>query len=79
MNAVKVLEYIFDDYYCCEENKPTQVYGLLGVYRSPETIPVWCPKKTREDWDNDKIKYQHQSKRVWGTSTGYWEYEKNWI
>lgn len=45
----KSMEYLFDDYYCCEENKLTQVYGLLGAYRLPETIPVWCPKKTRED------------------------------
>lgn len=45
----KSMEYLFDDYYCFEENKSTQVYGLLGAYRLPETIPMWCPKKTKED------------------------------
>lgn len=41
----KSMEYLFDDYYCYEENEPTQIYGLLGAYYPPETSPIWCPKK----------------------------------
>lgn len=53
----KSMEYLFDDYYCCEENKPTQVYGLLGAYCPPEVSPMWCPKRVKEKLNYDKIKY----------------------
>lgn len=32
----KCMKYLFDDYYCCEENEPTQIYGLIGAYIPPE-------------------------------------------
>lgn len=41
----KSMEYLFDDFYCCEENEPSQIYGLFGVYCPPENSPMWCPKK----------------------------------
>lgn len=44
----KSMYFIFDDYYCCEENEPTQVYGLLGVDNPQKTSPVWCPKRKGE-------------------------------
>lgn len=34
----KCMEYLFDDYYCCEENEPTQIYGLIGAYIPPEAV-----------------------------------------
>ena len=58
----KSMEYLFDDYYCCEENEPTQIYGLLGVYSPPEVSPVWCPKKVKEKLNYDKIKYYDKNK-----------------
>lgn len=45
----KSMEYLFDDFYCCEENEPSQIYGLLGVYCPPEVSPIWCPKKVKEN------------------------------
>lgn len=36
----KSMEYLFDDYYCCEENEPTQICGLLGAYSPPEVNPM---------------------------------------
>ena len=38
---------IFDDYYCCEENEPTQIFGLLCVDHPPKTSPEWCPKRKK--------------------------------
>ena len=47
----KSMEYLFDDYYCCEENEPTQIYGLLGAYSPPEVSPIWWPKRVKEKTD----------------------------
>ena len=44
----KSIYHMFDDYYCCVENEPLQVFGLLGADYSPETSPVWCPKRGKE-------------------------------
>lgn len=41
----KNMKMIFDDYYCCEENEPLQVFGLLGVDNPPIISPEWCPKR----------------------------------
>lgn len=38
---------IFDNYYCCEKNEPTQIFGLLGVDHLPKTSPKWCPKRRK--------------------------------
>lgn len=43
VNAVKVW-----NIYCCKENEPSQIYGLLGVYCPPEVSPMWCPKRVKE-------------------------------
>lgn len=44
----KNMKHIFDDYYCCEENEPSQIFGLLGVDHPPKTSPKWCPKRTEK-------------------------------
>lgn len=36
---------IFDDYYCCEKNNQTQIFGLLGDDYPPTISPKWCPKR----------------------------------
>lgn len=43
----KSLYSIIDDYFCCEENEPTQIFGLLGVDHPPNTSPEWCPKRKK--------------------------------
>ena len=35
----------FDDFYCCKENEPSQMFGFLGVNHPPKTSPKWCPKR----------------------------------
>lgn len=49
----KSMEYLFDDYYCCKENEPSQVYGLLGAYCPPEVSPIWCPKRVNRQTYTD--------------------------
>lgn len=44
----KSMKYIFDDYYCCEENEPSQIFGLLAVDCPPKESPEWCPKKNNK-------------------------------
>ena len=41
----------FDEIYCCDENEPLQIFGLLGVYFPPENSPKWCPKRKEEYCD----------------------------
>lgn len=41
----KSMYHFFDDFYCCEENEPTRIFGLLGVDSPPKTSPKWCPKR----------------------------------
>lgn len=43
----KSMEYLFDDYYCCKENEPTQIYGLLGVYSPPEDKSYMVSKESK--------------------------------
>lgn len=35
----------YKDYYCCEENEPTQILGYIGVDSPPARSPKWCPKR----------------------------------
>ena len=39
--------HVFDDYYCCGDNEPTQIFELLGVDHPAKTSPKWCPKRDK--------------------------------
>ena len=41
----RCIEHIYKEYYCCEENEPSQILGLLGVDYPPKTSPKWCPNR----------------------------------
>ncbi len=42
------VDFIYRDYYCCEENDTMRIFGSLGVDRPPKTSPKWCPKRRME-------------------------------
>ena len=42
-------DFIYKDYYCCEENDTMQIFGRLGVDHQPKTSTKWCPVKNNEN------------------------------
>lgn len=42
------IDFIYRDYYCCEENDTMRRFGSLGVDRPPKTSPKWCPNRRKE-------------------------------
>lgn len=40
-------DFIYKDYYCCEENDAMQIFGRLGVDYPPKTSPKWCPLRDK--------------------------------
>lgn len=42
------IDFIYKDYYCCEENDTMRRFGNLGVDYPPKTSPKWCPKRRKE-------------------------------
>ncbi len=41
------IDFIFKDYYCCEENDTMRIFGSLGVDHPPKTSPKWCPLRCK--------------------------------
>lgn len=41
------MDFIYKDYYCCEENDTMQIFGRLGVDHLPKTSPKWCPLRDK--------------------------------
>lgn len=50
------IDFIYKDYYCCEENDTMWIFGRLGVDHPPKTSPKWCP--LRENIDSDLVKME---------------------
>ena len=42
-------DFIYKDYYCCEENDTMQIFGSLGVDHPPKTSPKWCPLRDKKN------------------------------
>lgn len=49
------IDFIYKDYYCCEENDTMRIFGRLGVDHPPKTSPKWCPLRER-NFQNGKDK-----------------------
>lgn len=48
-------DFIYKDYYCCEENDMMQIFGRLGVDHPPKTSPKWCPlRENNRQYQNEK-------------------------
>ncbi len=41
------IDFIYKDYYCCEENDTMRRVGNLGVDHPPKTSPKWCPLRNK--------------------------------
>lgn len=41
-------DFVYKDYYCCEENDTMQRFRSLGVDHPPKTSPKWCPKRAKK-------------------------------
>lgn len=42
------IDFIYKDYYCCEENDTMWIFGRLGVDHPPKTSPKWCPLRIND-------------------------------
>ena len=47
-NRCQYIDFAYRNYYCCEENEPTQVFMYLGVDHPHKTSPKGCPKRKVE-------------------------------
>lgn len=64
------MDFIYKDYYCCEENDTMRIFGRLGVDHPPKTSPKWCPLRygngKNVESDLIKIKSDIQLTDKWG-------------